>query len=585
MDKSKITKSLAVFASVLLIIIIGVASFAYFGTFNVNLNNNVAVNINSSSPGNATFISNATQLNLQVPAANMSFTVANNTVAAKEDTAFLDVTLTGSQNLLTTCTYDIVYEYDAGSNVYGQGTTTKTGDATKEITIEVNGMNGNNHFATETNFDYANIQSYYDSANNYYKLVEGATIKSLGSTQSVRWKITGRYYNLEASQSQLDGKNFTGKIYAISKGCSSEDGSSVKKGYETILANNGGKTAIEAKTADFHTMAETNEGMYAAEDDLGTSYYFRGAVDNNWIKYGKYKSDFVRYRGYYDADDFYYFSEYNSLTECQNALQYNYNCTPYVYGRVGDDMYWRIIRINGDDSIRMIYSGTYAPDSNTKTVMDNYLISVGYSAFNKDYHSAEYVGYMYTLGEQHGTSKSSDIKTYLDNWYANYTNLNDDGTKLTDQIFCVDRSATNSTEIWSSTSDSYFYGASERIRGYPQLTCPVVEDRFTVGKVMGLGNSSLTYPVGMITMDEIKMAGNTGNDSIGNTNYYLYSNNAYWSLTPYAIYNNSAKQYKASDIIYTGYAYDSYAVRPVISLSSESKLLGNGTYNDVYTVS
>ena len=67
--------------------------------------------------------------------------------------------------------------------------------------------------------------------------------------------------------------------------------------------------------------------------------------------------------------------------------------------------------------------------------------------------------------------------------------------------------------------------------------------------------------------------------------YYLYSNNAYWSLTPYAIYNNSAKLYKASDIIYTGYAYDSYAVRPVISLSSESKLLGSGTYNDVYTVS
>ena len=221
MEKSKITKSLAVFASVLLIIIIGVASFAYFGTFNVNLNNNVAVNINSSSPGNATFTSNATQLNLQVPAANMSFTAANNTVAAKEDTAFLDVTLTGSENLLTTCTYDIVYEYDAGSNVYGQGTTTKTSGATKEITIEVNGMNGNNHFAEERNFDHASIQSYYDSTNKYYKLVEGATIKSLGTEQSVRWKITGRYYNLDVSQAQLGGKNFTGKIYAISKGCSS----------------------------------------------------------------------------------------------------------------------------------------------------------------------------------------------------------------------------------------------------------------------------------------------------------------------------------------------------------------------------
>ena len=50
MNKSKITKPLAVFASVILIIIIGVASFAYFGTFNVNLNNNVAVNVNAYSP-------------------------------------------------------------------------------------------------------------------------------------------------------------------------------------------------------------------------------------------------------------------------------------------------------------------------------------------------------------------------------------------------------------------------------------------------------------------------------------------------------------------------------------------------------
>ena len=111
-------KIMGVFATVLLLVIVITASFAYFGSFNVNLNNNVAVNVNSVSPGDATFTSNATQLNLQVPAANMSFTAANNEVAAAENTAFLDVTLTGSSNLLTTCTYDIVYEYDAGSNVY-----------------------------------------------------------------------------------------------------------------------------------------------------------------------------------------------------------------------------------------------------------------------------------------------------------------------------------------------------------------------------------------------------------------------------------------------------------------------------------
>ena len=596
MDKSKITKSLAVFASVLLIIIIGVASFAYFGTFNVNLNNNVAVNINSSSPGNATFTSNATQLNLQVPAANMSFTVANNTVAAKEDTAFLDVTLTGSQNLLTTCTYDIVYEYDAGSNVYGQGTTTKTSGATKEITIEVNGMNGNNHFATETNFDHASIQSYYDSANKYYKLVEGATIKSLGSTQSVRWKIIGRYYNLNVSQAQLGGKNFTGKIYAISKGCSSEDGTTVKKGYETILANNGGAASMTTLTStDFATATTASDkGMYKAQDDLGTSYYFRGAVDNNWVKYGKYTKD-----AYIVMD-----RKYNySLVDSCNGFNF---CTKLA--SKGDDMYWRIIRINGDNSIRMIYTGTTAPDSNTKVVMTErtyisdllqYTVtSAGASKFNQKSDSAEYVGYMYTIGEQHGTSQSSDIKTYLDNWYANYTDLNKTGTKITDQIYCNDRTAstsnvsystTNYTTLtsWNSKGTLYFYGANGRISNdnNPMLTCAVDSDRFTVNKINGKGNSALTYPIGLITIDEVEMAGNNFNESV--KSHYLYTGAHYWTGTPAAFDGDFSFEYSAMDE--GGFSMSDvgirFAARGVVSLSSESKLLGSGTYNDVYIVS
>ena len=597
MEKSKITKSLAVFASVLLIIIIGVASFAYFGTFNVNLNNNVAVNINAVSPGDATFISNATQLNLQVPAANMSFTAANNEVAAAENTSFLDVSLTGSSNLLTTCTYDIVYEYDAGSNVYGQGTTTKTGDATKEITIEVNGMNGNNHFATETNFDHANIQSYYDSTNKYYKLVEGATIKSLGSTQSVRWKIIGRYYNLDVSQAQLGGKNFTGKIYAISKGCSSEDGSLVKKGYETILANNGGASSMTTLTStDFaNVTTASDKGMYKAQDDLGTSYYFRGAVDNNWVKYGKYTKD-----TYYTYDDAY---NYILLESCDGREK----C--YKIASKGDDMYWRIIRINGDNSIRMIYAGTYAPDNNTKVTMpdgdfddDGNAIPmktvIGYSKFNENYSKAEYVGYMYTIGQQHGTSQSSDIKTYLEDWYANYTDLNKTGTKTTDQIYCNDRTAstsdvayskTNYTTLtsWNSKGTQYYYGAYGRIinDNNPMLTCAVDSDRFTVNKINGKGNSVLTYPIGLITIDELEMAGNNWKES--NTSYYLHTGHWYWAGSPCNSYSNG----RATGFFVNSYGslrgdgmYYYIGVRGVVSLSSESKLLGSGTYNDVYTV-
>ena len=592
MDKSKITKSLAVFASVLLIIIIGVASFAYFGTFNVNLVNNVAVNINSSSPGNATFTSNATQLNLQVPAANMSFTVANNTVAAKEDTAFLDVTLTGSANLLTTCTYDIVYEYDAGSNVYGQGTTTKTSGATKEITLEVNGMNGNNHFATETNFDHANVQSYYDSTNKYYKLVEGATIKSLGSTQSVRWKITGRYYNLDVSQAQLGGKNFTGKIYAISKGCTSEDGTTVKKGYETILANNGGKTAIEAKTADFTTVETSNAGMYSYTEGTGKTYYYRGAVDNNWVKYGKFKEDQIVYRGYFDentnSNEFLdmnqgkvNYLDYSTLEECQAGVPtsgnisypstFNYKCKAVTYANKGDDMYWRIIRVDKDNKIKMIYAGSKAPSESTKVAITGTNTNMGFTAYNNDYNHAEYVGFQYTVGSQRGTTTNSTIKTYLDNWYTKYFNENIGTSRFVKTTFCNDR---NTSSTWASTGSRVEYAPYTRLSAdtpTPTFECNTAD--------------VVTNNLGLITADEIVLAG--GKYNTDNSAFYLNNNMAYWAGSPREFIDSDSYVFELYPIIGldigTVDSRDS-AARGVVSLSSESKLLGSGTYNDVYTV-
>ena len=589
MEKSKITKSLAVFASVLLIIIIGVASFAYFGTFNVNLNNNVAVNINSSSPGNATFTSNATQLNLQVPAANMSFTVANNEVAAKVDTAFLDVTLTGSSNLLTTCTYDIVYEYDAGSNVYGQGTTTKTSGATKEITIEVNGMNGNNHFATETNFDHANIQSYYDSTNKYYKLVEGATIKSLGTEQSVRWKITGRYYNLDVSQAQLGGKNFTGKIYAISKGCSSEDGTTVKKGYETILANNGGKTTIEAKTAPSFVSIETgNKGMYSYTEGTGKTYYYRGAVDNNWVKYGKFKEDLIVYRGFYDensTDEVWYdgnsspkYIDYPTLAECQTGVasdtygsSYNYKCKEVTYAHKGDDMYWRIIRLDKDNKIKMIYAGSKAPSESTKVAITGADTNMGFTAYNNDYNHAEYVGFQYTTGSQRGTTTNSAIKTYLDNWYTKYFNENIATSRFIKTIFCNDR---NASDTWVSTGNEVDYAAYTRLSAdipVPTFECNS-EDLFT-------------NDLGLITADEIVLAG--GKLFENNTAFYLNNNMAYWAGSPGDFFSIWARVFVLDPI--DGLLNDHVdlrynAARGVITLSADTKLLGSGTYDDVYVV-
>ena len=618
MDKNKITKSLAVFASVLLIIIIGVASFAYFGTFNVNLNNNVAVNINAVSPGNATFISNATQLNLQVPAANMSQTASNNEIAAASNTATLTVNLTGAANLLTTCTYDIVYEYDAGSNVYGKSPTTKNGN--KEITLQVSNVNGTNNFANEKNFDFDSSWT-----NNKRTLVSGASISSMGSLTTQNISITGKYYNLTISQSSLEGKAFTGKIYVTNHSCSTSDGAAL-----TILKNNGGESNItELDESEFaNVTTASDKGMYKKADDLGTSYYYRGAVNNNWVRFGKepnkcmYNNSEVLYAEIVDGE-----LNIRKVKNQEECLSTNMCMSQGMYGvginetlcQAGGgtpltekatfttaDMYWRIIRINGDGSIRMIYTGTSKPESGTATVMKGEGTQISTSTFNSSYSKAEYVGYQYIKGEQHGygecngtsasctvdgnTVYNSTIKQTIDKWYAGTTLETDATTKslVADQIFCNDRSASSiQTAAWTSTGSTYNYGAGGRLinKKKPQFICPIASDKFTVNT--SNGNGALTYPVGLITADEVAMAGGVYGSNNENSSYYLYTNQNYWLGSPESINGSFASGLfvLSSGSLYSNFVDDAYGARPVVSLSSKAKLSGSGTYNDVYTVS
>ena len=348
-------------------------------------------------------------------------------------------------------------------------------------------------------------------------------------------------------------------------------------GYETILINNGnGATTVDAAksyisgkgTPTFSSVSTTNEGMYAAEDDYTAttgmkSYYFRGAVNNNWVKFGKDSSN--------------------------------------------KDIYWRIIRINGDGSIRMIYSGTTAPTSSTATVMTGTgtQITVDNTTtfeFNSSYNKAEYVGYQYIEGQQHGYGKcdgtnnasctvngntvyNSTIKQKIDKWYAG-TTLKDNSLVSQDQIFCNDRSASpTQTAAWTSTGAEYLYGARGRLDSNkgPILTCPTASDKFTVNT--SNGNGALTYPVGLITVDEVAMAG--GKSFSNNSTYYLYTNQYYWLGSPSDFYSNRAYEFRVNSSGSLSHAsvYAAYGARPVVSLSSKAKLSGDGTYNDVYILS
>lgn len=318
------------------------------------------------------------------------------------------------------------------------------------------------------------------------------------------------------------------------------------EGYKTILINNGGGnttydsaiTYIKGKpTPTFSKVATTNEGMFAANDSQGTSYYFRGAVNNNWIKYGKDSSN--------------------------------------------KDIYWRIIRINGDNSIRMIYSGTTAPTSSTSVVMTGAGSAIDRSVYNSGTNYAEYVGYMYQRGYQRNNTNNSTIKTKIDNWFAGTSLKND--SNVVDNIFCNDRSTSSS---WSSRpSSNLLYNGHIRNLSYSNasLWCENKLDKFTTSST--LGNGSLTYPVGLITIDEVAMAG--GYFATDNKNYYLYTGTFYYTMTPnffrstgtafVFIVNNTGK-FPNSSIGSTAY------IRPVINLNGNVKLSGTGTYDNVYEV-
>lgn len=121
--------------------------------------------------------------------------------------------------------------------------------------------------------------------------------------------------------------------------------------------------------------------------DNKVTYYFRGDVENNYVKFGKYTKDLSTVVGYFSNVDS-SIKEYATLEECNNASEYNYNCTAFNFAKAGDDIYWKIVRINEDESVRLIYQGSNPSAKGESTV-------VGISAFNTELFDNGYVGYMY----------------------------------------------------------------------------------------------------------------------------------------------------------------------------------------------
>ena len=269
--------------------------------------------------------------------------------------------------------------------------------------------------------------------------------------------------------------------------------------------------------------------VYSAADDSGTSYMFAGVNPNNWVKLG--------------------------------------------------NLYFRIIRFNGDGSLRLIYSGEgSAQTSGTGT-------QIGTKAFNTNYNDNMYVGLQYTSGQVHGngtnsgilgTSTSTDLTT-LYGWYNNkvkpsYASLIDSNAG-----FCSDRdNYTNNTGTTSGggtgTTTTYYGGYIRYVKGgswqttyIPTLRCKNASD-------------NLKLPVGLITADEYMLAGGGALVSgYYNTTFWLHTGQSYWTMSPSRAM--SAYVFVATSPGYLNWdgVAGTYGVRPVINLKSTTKLINNGT--------
>ena len=186
-----------------------------------------------------------------------------------------------------------------------------------------------------------------------------------------------------------------------------------------------------------------------------------------------------------------------------------------------------------------------------------------------------------TYDDTHANITNSTIKGKVDEWYE--TNLL--GTEyeryITDTLFCNDRSFNSSNSgTGTGASTTIYRGKRGNVK---QLTCPNQNDRFTVDDEV-IGNGDLTYPIGLVNIDEVYLAGGY---SDSNSGYYLYTGNVYRTMSPSQFGMRAFAFIVYSDGKTAGdfhYVYSSDGVRPVINLKAESLKSGDGTANNPFMV-
>ena len=290
---------------------------------------------------------------------------------------------------------------------------------------------------------------------------------------------------------------------------------------------------------------DNTKTLYTSTEDSKTVYYFAGNATDNWVKFGKNESN--------------------------------------------KDLYWRIIRTNSDGGVRLLYHGT------STTATDAY---IGTSKFNTENNDPMYVGYMYgtsgSLVNNRTNATNSTIKGVIDTWYKNNLNTNYGKYISTTAVYCNDRS--NPAGGYNTGSTEFYYGGYTRLitNKAPTYDCTDTNDKFTVDT--STGNGKLTYPIALMTADEVSFAGGLIWTNAPTWYYYNSANGSstgdtwWWLLSPSNWFGSRAGVFIVFGSSNPGSLnYDSvfitHGVRPAISLKSCIKYsTGDGSAGTPYTI-
>ena len=307
--------------------------------------------------------------------------------------------------------------------------------------------------------------------------------------------------------------------------------------YERLLLD---KSTRPGERTDFSTVLTTDntKTLYTGTEEGTTIYYFAGNATDNWVKLGGY--------------------------------------------------YWRIIRTNADRSVRLLYHGT-----STDTT-EAYINSS--TAFNSSHTDSMYVGYMYgtsgSLESNRANTNNSTIKEVIDSWYA--SNMTSYAKYLSETaIYCSDREVGEGT--YTATGLKFYYAPYTRIDTNKAATygCTATEDKFTVDSAAG--NGKLTYPIALMTVDELVFAGGAYRESALTWYYYNSVKGSstgkisWWLMSPYDWGANSSvfRTYGSDSpgFLYARRVDDTLGVRPVISIKGNNLWKsGDGTASSPYEI-